>query len=554
MKCMKKETAFWLLLTLFAFLFSSSLMWQTFSYDATSSSMLIAPKAWSDFGAHIPLIRSFSFGNNWPPESPLFPGTPIQYHFLFYFIVGSLEKVGIRIDWALNIPSIVGLTALLVLIAALAKKLFSKYSVAVIALLLFCFNSSLSYIRFFEKHPLSLHTPIDIITNTAFPAFGPWDGGLVSAFWNMNIYTNQRHLGLSYALVLIAILLALQIQQSKVRIRAYVLSCGIAITMITLLFLHQAAALIAALWIAWIWILQKKSRVPLLFAALLSISGLSLYTKLIGSSGAITFDPGYLALPPITYKTIVAFWWHNLGLSLIMIPFGFIVSPKKVKWLLGVPLLFLFIVPNLWRFSPDMINNHKFFNFFIIIGNMLTAYGVVKIFDWIKKSSHRIIRIVGYWCIGVLVLILTLSGIIDLFPIFNERKGTLLDTPTSQDIQFFLTNTPSDAVVLNSTWFYHPASLAGRKIFSGYTYFTWSYGYNQTKRELQQKAIYEAPTKKQACLLLHAYRINYIELSNEPEKYIKPNYRLFQETFMEIYSNPKTGLRVYDVKESCTVL
>ena len=516
--------------------------------------MLIAPKAWSDFGAHIPLIRAFSLGNNWPPESPLFPSVPIQYHFLFYFVVGSLEKAGLRIDYAFNIPSILGMTALIVLIAVLTKKLFSKYSVAVIAVLLFCFNSSLSFVRFFEKHPVSIRSLHDIITNTAFPAFGPWDGGLVSAFWNMNIYTNQRHLGLSYAFVLIAILLALRIQQSKVRIHAYLLSCGIASTMITLLFLHQAAAIIAALWIAWIWILQKKSRVPLLFAALLSVSGLCLYMKLIGSSGTITFDPGYLVHPPLTFKTILAFWWQNLGLSLIMIPFGFIVAPKKVKWLLGVPLFILFVVPNLWRFSPDMINNHKFFNFFIIMGNMLTAYGLIRIFDWLKKSSHTIIHILGYWFIGLLVFILTLSGIIDLFPIFNERKGVLHDIPVSQDANFFLTNTPPDAIILNSTWFYHPASIAGRKIFSGYTYFTWSYGYDQTKREIETIAIYEATTKERACLLLRAYHINYIELSDAPEKYLKPNYPLFQDTFTEIYNNPKTGLRVYDVNTSCHAL
>ena len=77
-------------------------LFHTFSYDKKSDSMLIALKAWSDFGAHIPLIRSFSLGDNYPIESPIFPGEPIKYHFGFYYIVGLLEKFGTRIDFALT--------------------------------------------------------------------------------------------------------------------------------------------------------------------------------------------------------------------------------------------------------------------------------------------------------------------------------------------------------------------------------------------------------------------------------------------------------------------
>jgi hypothetical protein len=67
-------------------------MFSTFSYK--DGNMLIASKAWSDFASHIPLIRSFSFGNNFPPQYPLFSGPPIKYHFLFYAFVGLLEKLG----------------------------------------------------------------------------------------------------------------------------------------------------------------------------------------------------------------------------------------------------------------------------------------------------------------------------------------------------------------------------------------------------------------------------------------------------------------------------
>ncbi|TSC86331.1 MAG: hypothetical protein G01um10147_943 [Microgenomates group bacterium Gr01-1014_7] len=76
--------------------------------------MLIATKAWSDFASHIPLIRSFSLGDNFLPEYPLFPGEPIRYHFLFYAVVGYLEKLGLRIDYAFNILSALSFAFLII--------------------------------------------------------------------------------------------------------------------------------------------------------------------------------------------------------------------------------------------------------------------------------------------------------------------------------------------------------------------------------------------------------------------------------------------------------
>jgi hypothetical protein len=58
-------------------------MLRTFSYDYENSTILIYSMMLSDFAATIPLIRSFSMGDNWPPEYPIFPGSPIRYHYLF---------------------------------------------------------------------------------------------------------------------------------------------------------------------------------------------------------------------------------------------------------------------------------------------------------------------------------------------------------------------------------------------------------------------------------------------------------------------------------------
>ncbi len=537
-------------ISIFAILFASWLMLHTFGYDKASSSILIAPKAWSDFGAHIPLIRSFSLGNNWPIESPLYPGTPIRYHFLFYWVVGTLERIGLRIDYALNIPSVLGFAGLMILIAVSGKKLFGRWVVGGIAMVLFLFNSSLSFLRFFATHPLSVHTIMDILTNSKFPAFGPWDQGLVSAFWNLNIYTNQRHLAFSYACILVGILLLSGLQTMSLRKKLNA-SVMVTLCMAILLFTNQASALIAAIWFAWLFLLNKNTRIPLLVAALFSLPYFLLLLVLTDPSGAVVFDPGYLVKRPFTAASFGLFWWHNLGLSLFTIPLGFVLAPRKIRRLCIVPMVLLFAAPNILRFSPDMINNHKLLNFFIIIGNLFTAYALVWLVGIIKKYTvHLSIRYIGYLLIGVLMFFLTLSGIIDLFPIANEEKGHLSDMPRNVDAEFFRTNTNPQDVILNSTWFYHPASIAGRKIFAGYTYFTWSYGYNAGQREQQQVAIFESTSKPQACVLLQQYNIKYVELADKPEEFLKPNFALFQQ-FSRIYRNDISGISVYDVETSC---
>ena len=146
MKSLKKhlkENLLEICLAVFSFLFSSWLMFSTFGYK--NGQMLIATKAWSDFASTIPLIRSFSLGFNFPPQYPLFPEEPIHYHFLFYFLVGFLEKLGVRIDYSLNILSTFGFFSLLIMIYLLAKKLFHSKFVGILSVIFFLFNGCLKY-------------------------------------------------------------------------------------------------------------------------------------------------------------------------------------------------------------------------------------------------------------------------------------------------------------------------------------------------------------------------------------------------------------------------
>ena len=67
------------------------------------------------------MMRSFSKGNNFPTEYPHFGGQDVKYHFMFQFLVGNLEFLGIRLDFAYNIESVLALLGFLMLLYSIAK-------------------------------------------------------------------------------------------------------------------------------------------------------------------------------------------------------------------------------------------------------------------------------------------------------------------------------------------------------------------------------------------------------------------------------------------------
>ncbi len=519
----------------------------------------VASKAWSDFGAHIPLVRSFSLGSNFPPVSPLFPGEKIRYHFLFYAIAGLLERVGFPLNWAMNIPSILGMILFLSGLYVLGKSLFGTRIVGILAIIFVLLNGSLSFVNFFASHPLGTSTLTDIIFNSRFPSFGPWDNQEVSAFWSLNIFTNQRHLALSYGIILWALWFVFTLPDHASRKKIFGQSLFLSVLVGLLLLLNQAAALILIMWIIWIFAVYPKKRLLCLLTGVLSLPWLALYLSLIAPSGLPVWEPGYLA-HSLTPRIFFPYWWKNLGLHLVLIPLGILFAPSKARKALSVPLLILFLAPNLIRFSPDMINNHKFFNFYLSVGSFGTGWILYGFHTTLRRLTSRIhirilailLRISGLISMGMVCIFLILSGIIDFFPIVNDGKYTVESQKTNPDIAAYLRLIPPRAIVLNSTFFTNPASLAGRPIYFGYPYFTWSYGYITQPREQLYLAMWRAQNKETACRLARLAQVDYAELSLHPEQYIQPNIFLWNTEFTRIYTNEKTGYTIFNITKSCS--
>jgi hypothetical protein len=522
------------------FIFSWLLMWKTFSTDSLGN-MQIATKAWSDFAATIPLIRSFSLGSNFPPQYPIFAGPHIRYHFVFFWVVGMLEKIGLPISWALNIPSILAFTLLLITIYYFGRIVFKSKAVGILSVIFFIFNGSLSFLEYFKIHPFNFNSIIEITKTTTFNSFGPYDSKIVSAFWNLNIYTNQRHLALAYACFMLIILYLYKIsKQTKQSNLKQIITVGILIGIFP--FIHYAVFGMFIVLLGVLFLFFSKIRKQLFIIGTLAI--LLAIPQILymgpGSSQVKLFQPGYL-IDVLTLNSFIRYWTLNLGLTIILAPIGFLLGNKDQRKLF-IPFLALFIIGNLFKFSPEIAANHKFFNLFIIGANAYSAFTLVTI--W-RKSLFLIPIVI------ISVFFLTLSGIFDIFPIMNDRFITIEDIPNNKMSTFIRENTPKNAVFLNSSYLYNPASLAGRKIMMGWPYFAWSAGYDTDSRGKLMTKIYKSSSRSEICRLLKQNSISYFTVQDTTNDNDFPiiNLPFFHSNFSEEFSD--NGISLISVDKNC---
>jgi len=533
-KNLKPQDWSWLVLILLAG-FSIWLMFFSFGYK--NNQFLIRSYLWSDFGAHLPLIRSFSLGKNFPVEYPQFAGEPIRYHFLFYLLVGLLEKLGLNLAFALNLLSALGFFGLLLLVYLLAGKLVAEPELlpkkknkvviiaGILAVFLFLFNSSLTFVDYFQEQGLSLNSIMAIPKNDQFVNFGPWNGDDISAFWHWNVYTNQRHLTFSFTLGLMVIwsLVSASLNsydRKKTKMfftKGIILSkknktlakkiglLGLWLSLILLPFFNLAAYTITVIFII-AWLILN----PRLIKSYGIFYGLGLFFSLfsyfyywrMGGSGVV-FQVGFLAQEK-TLLGIVYYWWRNLGLYMILWPVLFVVSNRQQKkwWLI---FSFYFLLANLFQLSTDMINNHKFVNFFqvgvaCLLGAKLASY-------WVRSSKLKILII-------LLFVPLTLSGFIDGATIVNDSQLVIADPVEKPLGMWLMANTPRDSVFLTTNYLYNPASLVGRKTYLDYGYLSWLLGYDHLPRRANLMQVFSADSDLRTwCQLMIKENIDYVLIS-----------------------------------------
>ncbi len=487
-------------------IFSWWLMSSTFGYK--DGHLIVASRAWSDFSAHIPLIRSFSVGDNSELAYPQFANDKMHYHYLFYYFVAILEKIGLNIGWALNLLSVFGLSLMLWLVYKIGRLVSGRKLAGVLAVILVMFNSSLTYVDYLNEHWAWPGLVTDLFSLKEFVNFGPWNGDKISAFWHWNIWTNQRHLPFSFALMLVVMwpLLKAVFSKGKEKLNLKVWLWLIWGIMISLPFFNQAAYVMTVIFIVMWFLLNKKIWADYaylyFFALLYSIPSFVFYW----GDSEIAVEFGYLAKQE-NFLSILGYWLWNIGVYCLLWPV-LLKSAKPALKKLGIIAVVYFVLANTFRLSADMINNHKLINMFIVFTVWLTADWWLRV--WAQRKKLRPLLV-------VLLLSLTLSGVIDAFPIINDYQGRIPDYQQRPLGQWVVANTEPDSIFLTTEFFYHPVNLAGRKTYLDYGYFAWSLGYpSRQRRKLLSKIFASEISQQSWCGLMNQEGIDYLAISLPP--------------------------------------
>lgn len=509
-------------------------MSKSLGYDSKTSTILIARNEIGDFGLHLSLIRSFSKGNNFPPESPFFPGKPLPYHYYFDLASGMLERAGFRIDIAFNLLSILSFSFLLFLIYKLPQIIF-KRSVLIgsLSVLLFVFHSSLTFIDFLkvQRDFLSLFHNLWYLPN--YIHSGPFDGSLISTFFTLNVFLNQRHLiaalvislGIFYFMIQ-RLFASKKISYSSLIIIGIVI--GLSSRIHTLIFISTLISML------FLFILFKRIRsIPFLCMPALMFFSLHLKDILNQSLTHPFFNPGFLAAKPLSVYNVIHYWFLNLGVSIILIPLGFFLATRKQKLLL-LGFLPLFVLGNIFQFGFRIEHNHSLFNFFIIFTNFYVAFLLVRIY-----REH----LFGKILFSALCFLLMFSGVLDLIAVKNDYHYPLVDIPANKFMQWIKMHTKPGDIFLSKEEILDPITLSGRKNYLGHRYYLEVMGYDYREKLSLVKKYFESNSSEMLASMKKE-NIKYVAIPLKPivDFNYKVNVSFFNENLPKVYQDKELAV------------
>ena len=534
------------------------LFWSTFYVN--NGQLHIGVSVFSDFSPHIGMIRSFSYGNNFPTSYSHFAGEDIKYHFMFQFLAGNLEFLGMRIDHAFNLPSLLSFLSAFMLLYVLTVKITGRMISGILALLFFAFRSGKALFIYLSKIPKSESIINALWNNTGFIGETPHeDWGL----WNLNVYCNQRHFAFGLAVMFFVIILYLPnlygmletINRKGLSLKRlffdkegwciknirYPLSIGMLLG--SLSFFH-GSAVIGCLMVLFVIAILSNRRLELLITAVVTVILALIQTGFFieGSVVSPKLLFGFIAENKTVFG-VAAYLEQLLGILPVVVIIAFIFGKIVERYLIIAslaPLVFAFTV----SLTVDVTVNHKYIMMSCILMGVFTASLITKMFD----MKNVIFKIAG----GVLIIMLTLTGIYDFTTLLrkNSVEGKVILNMDDPLTEFIRANSDSSDIFLTDSYTVNQVVFGGAMLYQGHQYYAWSAGYDTEYRDIMVRKMYEASTPTELINLVNENKISFIivdyynRISNEynlNEDNIRNTYECVYETGREIWD-----ISIYD--------
>jgi len=540
----------------------------------------------SDFAPHTAVISSFSKGNNFPAQYPHFAGEGMNYHFFFFFLCANLQYLGLNIDFAMNIPSIIGIVSFTTLLGCLAVLLTGKRKTFLIAPLMLFLRSS--YAIFAYLGDLAKIKNVNIFgiiseifkTNIFIGKTIHDDWGL----WAVNVYANQRHLLWGFSIILIIMILFLPTLNRTIKsknIFDYIFrkefwkirninNLIISTILIFILPYWHGSMLITILCIFVILVFFAKERFAYVVVGLTGLLA-SLFWSSVFSQGAsnvatLKFLWGFIS-PDKSILGVTVYLLQVIGIALIIILFMLFNEKNYTRRALMISFLAPVIFALTISLTPDVTVNHKYIIAAVALFNIFIADFICSIYDrlikYMKKTriafgeiftkngkrkskknntlpgmrGYSILLIESVKSLFILIVAILLSfalfstGVVETIGYINKNKNYVAIDINSPLVKWVDENTKTTDIFLTAQYSMNKFFFTGRKIFYGWPYYTWSAGYDtDERREIYRNLLigYGGDLTKFK-ETIQEYNIKYIIIDGE--LLINSEYQVNQEFF-----------------------
>lgn len=542
----------------------------TFKID--HGQLYVGLSVFSDFTPHLSMIRSFSYGQNFPTQYSVCAGSDVRYHFMFEFLCGNLEFLGMRLDHAFNLPSWLSILSMFSLLYVFACKITGKRLAGILTCVFVTFRSSYSLWIYLSEIPKSSGVLKTMLDNSEFiGSTNNENWGL----WNLNVYCNQRHFALGICVLLLLLIMFMPYLYRGINrmtadgrgIKSYIycslmeregweindLKMAIASGIILgALGFFNGAVLLATVIVMFFMAAASDNRFQYLIMA--GIGGILslIQTKsfIDGSTFSTTLRFGFLS-DNGTLASSIVYINKLLGILPLLLLVVFAVS-KSVRRYLMICFSMLIVFAFTFSLTPDIAVNHKYIMIAVMLLDIFAAGFVVLL---LQNKSVMMKALAGF-----LILCLTATGLYETriivkrnnpqYAIVNNLDDDLLvwlaDNTSSKDLfltpNYYLTNSSTGSSFI----------LSGVMLYDAWQYFGWSAGYDTGARDTVVESIYSCTDSENLKRLTKQNDIDYVVIDSfarNSDSYVV-NEELFDLTFPRVYQrgSGENLIKIYKTK------
>lgn len=514
---------------------------------------------YGDYAPHTAMMRSFSMGNNFPTQYPHYGGADVKYHFMFQFLTGNLEYLGLRMDFAYNIVSSASLVGFLMLLYQLALRITGKISCGAVTIFLFFFRSGMAFFRFVWEHIQTGDLLETLSENVSFIGYTTNENW---GLWNFNVYLNQRHLAFGLLMVTLALYLFMDWLEAgtsheekgilwmkgrffskegwKSRNPEQALLMGM---FLGLCAFWNGAAVIGGLLILCGFAIFSDGKIDYAITAAVTIFFSYLQTKIFISGSAMSpqIYLGFLAEDKTVWGVVKYLFWMSgiffLGLAVLV----WFMRRRERMILLGFlfPTIFAFVL----LMTPDINVNHKYIMISYAFLAIFWAWAICSL--WNRKLYGKILA-------AVLAICLSATGIYD-FTVIVRGNGPGRRVAVNMDsnlTKWLADNLDKDDLLLTPEYSMNEVTMSGVMLYCGWPYYAWSAGYDTNYRAAQAVTIYTTMDSEELKKVVKQERITYILFEEgsefEQQQCVEDT---IAATYEKVYETEDGRIRIYKTSE-----